>query len=145
MPTRRTSPALLVALAFGANLACDAVLGRWTATAPPWLLLRFMDEAFRDFLNPVGVALGASVANGMMAALLALALEGAPRGRARKLALALGGLSVASGALLIAIYVRPPWPIALGSLAALLPRAAVVAWALDRAMPRRAPAAAPAP
>ncbi len=131
-------PFRLWAIAAALSLALDALGSRIPATTPPYLLLAWMDEAFRGFLNPVGVSIGASVVNGAISTLLALALENVPRGRAWKLALALAGLWLFSGGLLLLIYVHAPAGIALGSLAAALPRAAVVAWALDRAMARGA-------
>jgi len=126
----------LAALAGALSLALDLAASRLPALAPPYLLLDYVDEAFRVFLSPAVVAIAASCANGAMAALLALGLEPVARRRALKLAAALAGLWIGSGALFLLVYVRAPWTVALGSLASSLPRAALVGWALDRALRR---------
>jgi hypothetical protein len=131
-----SSPARLGAIATGVHLACDVLASRAAVTTPPYLLLSWMDEAFRAFLNPVGVSLGAALALGAMTTAIALAVEGLARRRALVLAAVLSGLWVLSGGLMLVVYVRPPWGVALGSLATGLLRMGLVAWLLDRAMPR---------
>jgi hypothetical protein len=133
-----SSPARIGAIATALHLACDFLASRATVTSPPYLLLAYMDEAFREFLNPVGVSIGAALALGAMTASIALAVEGLERRRALVLAGILTGLWAFSGALMLLVYVRPPWGVALGSVAAGLPRMWAIAWVLDRAMPRPA-------
>jgi len=140
-PASRSLPGRLVrlaALAGALSLAVDLAAIRLTPAAPPYLLLAYVDEVFREILSPTAVAIAASCANGAMAALLALGLEPVARRRAWKLAGALAALWIGSGALFLLVYVRAPWSIALGSLATSLPRAALVGWALDRALTRAA-------
>ncbi len=133
-----SSPARLGAAAAAAHLACDFLASRATWTTPPYLLLSYMDEAFRDFLNPIGVSIGTALALGAMTTSIALAVEGLARRRAPVLAGALSGLWVFSGGLMLLVYARPPWGVALGSLAAGVPRMWAIAWLLDRMMPRPA-------
>ena len=137
-PASPSLPGRLLRLAAPAgalSLALD-LASRLPALAPPYLLLDHMDEAFRVFLSPAIVAVAASCANGAMAALVALGLEPVARRRALKLAATLAGLWIGSGALFLLVYVSAPWTVALGSLASSLPRAALVGWALDRALRR---------
>ncbi len=138
-----SSPARLGAIATAVHLAFDFLATRAPATTPPYLLLSYMDEAFREFLNPVGVSIGTALALGAMTTAIALAVEWVPRRRALVLAASLSGLWVFSGGLMLLVYVRPPWGVALGSLAAGLPRTWAIAWLLDRAMPRPEPAPHP--
>jgi hypothetical protein len=128
----------LFALSGLAHLAADALASRLVATTPPYLLLRYAPEAFQGFLDPIGVSIAASAVNAAISTIMAVALEHLPRGRRRFLSLGglLAALWVLSGGLLALIYLSAPWPVTLGSLAAGLPRAAAVAWLLDRALPR---------
>jgi hypothetical protein len=138
----RPRPVRLALLAGAVHLAFDWLASRLEATTPPYLLLRHAPELFRDVLDPVGVAVAASLVQGVIAVLIGAAFEERPAGRrAVPLALALWGLWILSGGLLELVYLSAPWPVALGSLAAGLPRAAAVAWLVDRMMP--APAGAP--
>jgi hypothetical protein len=135
-------PVRLAFLAGAVHLAFDGLASRVEATTPPYLLLRHAPEVFRDILDPVGVAIAASLVQGAISALIGAAFEERPAGRrALPLALALWGLWILSGGLLELVYLSAPWPVALGSLAAGLPRAAAVAWLVDRMMP--APDGAP--
>lgn len=108
-------------------------------TAPPYLLLDHAAEVFRELLALdrtailTTVAVAASAVNGAIAAMLAVALEAVPH-RRRTLAWVLVAFWVFSGGLMILVYLSPPWLTVLGSLAAGIPRAWLVAWALDRAL-----------
>lgn len=117
------------------------------AVAPPYLLLEHAGEAFRALLEELGrgavlgtVAVLASGVNGIISALMAVALED-QRHRRRLLAWTLAALWVTGGGLLVLIYLSPPWQVTAGSLLAGLPRAWLVAWALDRRMGAAGPAA----
>ncbi|ACG72674.1 conserved hypothetical protein [Anaeromyxobacter sp. K] len=144
-PPRRAHGLALAALAGAVHLACDAAAAQVHAIAPPYLLLDHAAELFRDLLALdrtailVTVSVAASAVNGAIAALMAVALEDAPR-RRRALAWVLTAFWVLSGGLLILVYLSPPWGVALGSLAAGVPRAWAVAWVLDRALGRPEPA-----
>jgi hypothetical protein len=129
-------PVRLALLAGAVHLALDGLSSRLEAVTPPYLLLAYAPEVFREVLDPVGVAIAASLVQGVMSALIGAAFEQKPRGRrVLPLALALWGLWILSGGLLALVYLSAPWPVALGSLAAGLPRAAAVAWVVDRMMP----------
>ena len=141
-PRTASSPVLLGAVAAAVHLGFDFLASRSAWTTPPYLLLSFMDEAFRDFLNPVGVSIGAAFGLAAMTTAIALAAEWVPRRRAAVLGSALSALWVFSGGVMLAVYVRPPWGVAIGSLAAGLPRMWAIAWILDRVMPRPSPAPA---
>jgi hypothetical protein len=139
VPTRPPTAGLarLFALAGLAHLAADFLASRAVATTPPYLLLRYAPEDFRAFLEPLsaGVSIAASIVNGAIAALLALVFADRPRGRRfAPLAGALAAAWVVGGALFELVYLSAPWPVALGSLVAGLPRAAAIAWLLDRAL-----------
>jgi hypothetical protein len=143
----RASGPRLAALAGAIHLIFDALTTRLSATTPPYLLLDHAGEVFRGLFEAldrgavlVTVSVMAAAVNGIIAALLATAFEGSRR-RWRTLAWTLLGLWTFGGALMIAVYLSPPLAIALGSLAAGIPRVVLVAWALDRAMPRAAVAA----
>lgn len=145
MPVPRASPLALTALAGTLHLALDlaSLVVPWIA--PPYLLLDHAGEAFRVFLEgewraPVlgTVAVVSSVVNGIIAALMAVALEGHPR-RRRVLAWTLAALWLLGGGLLVFIYLTPPWPLTAASLLAGVPRAWLIAWALDRLL-RASPA-----
>jgi hypothetical protein len=143
----RANGALLAALAGAIHLAFDALASRVEATTPPYLLLDHAGEVFRDLLLLdrttilVGTAIAAAGVNGVISALLAVAVEGLSRRRVQTLAWVLFGLWVFSGGLLTLVYLTPPWGVVVGSLAAGLPRAWVVAWVLERYLP--VPAEAP--
>lgn len=132
----RFRPVRLAFLAAAVHLVFDWLGSRLDVTTPPYLLLRYAPEVFREILDPVGVSVAASLVQGAIAVLIGAAFEQRPAGRrAVPLALALWGLFVLSGGLLELVYLSAPWPVALGSLAAGLPRAAAVAWLVDRMMP----------
>lgn len=135
-PRTASSPVLLGGVAAAVHLGFDVLASRTAWTTPPYLLLSYMDEAFRDFLNPVGVSIGAALGLAAMTTAIALAAEWVPRRRVAILGSALSALWVFSGTLMLAVYVRPPWGIAIGSVAAGLPRMWTLAWVLDRVMPR---------
>jgi hypothetical protein len=129
----------LGALATLAHLVLDGVTCLLPATTPPYLLVEYAGELFSDLLgaNRVGVAIAAALVDGAIAALAAIAIdEAAPRRRWAVLAGVLSGLWFFSGGLLILVYLSPPAWIAVGSLAAGVPRALVIAWVLDRALGR---------
>jgi hypothetical protein len=144
----RTSVARATALSGAIHLAFDAVasLSRWTT--PPYLLLDYASETFRDLLLldratlRVAVAVISAGVEGLIAGLFATALAGARR-RPLSLAAALFAVWVFSGGLMILVYLDPPWGIALGSLAAGAPRAVAVSWVLERLLFRRKPRPAP--
>jgi len=144
LPPRRHG-VRLAAIATAIHLGCDALASRLPWTTPPYLLLDHAGDLFRSMLEldrtaVLGsVAFGASAVNGVIAALLATALAEARR-RRRLLAAALFGLWVFSGGLMTLAYLSPPWGVALGSLAAGLPRSLLVAWALDGALGAPVPA-----
>lgn len=140
-PPRRLHGLALAALAGGLHLAFDAVTAQVHAIAPPHLLLDHAAELFKDLLAfdrtaiLITVSVAASAVNGAIAALMAVALEETEASRRRRtLAWVLTGFWVLSGGLLILVYLSPPWGVALGSLAAGVPRAWGIAWALDRAL-----------
>jgi hypothetical protein len=136
----------LAALAGAIHVALDLVTSRFVATSPPHLLLDYAGELFRELLSVdrtsvlIAMSLGAALANGAIGGLFGLAFEGVARRRRALLAWSLFALWIFSGGLLIAVYLDPPWGVVLGSLASGLPRAWLVAWALDRVLP---PAPAP--
>lgn len=138
-PAPRRHGIVLAALAAGIHLAFDALASRSAFTSPPYLLLDHAGELFRDLLALdrsaiLGtVAVSAAVVNGIIAAMLGVALE-ANRRRRRTLTWVLFGFWVFSGGLMILVYLSPPWGVVAGSLAAGLPRVWLVAWAMDRAL-----------
>ena len=143
----RTSVVRATALSGAVHLVLDAVLSRSPWTTPPYLLLDYASETFRDLLLLDRATLGVAIAvisagvNGVISGLFATALSGARR-RPLALATALFALWVFSGGLMILVYLDPPWGIALGSLAAGAPRAVAVAWVLERFLFRGEPRAA---
>jgi hypothetical protein len=129
-------PFRLALSAAAVHLAFDGLSSRLEATTPPYLLLAHAPEVFRDVLDPVGVAIAASLVQGIMSALIGAAFEERPRGRrVLPLGLALWGLWILSGGLLALVYLSAPWTVTLGSLAAGLPRTVAVAWVADRMTP----------
>lgn len=133
----RTSVARATALSGVVHLLFDAVASRVLWTTPPYLLLDYAGETFRDlFLLDrttlrVAVAFISAGVNGAIAGLFAAALAESRR-RPLALAASLFAMWVFSGGLMILVYLEPPVGVALGSLAAGLPRAAVLAWVLER-------------
>jgi hypothetical protein len=148
-PALRTSVFKATALAGAVHLALDAVTSRLPWTTPPYLLLDYASETFRDLLlldrtTLLGVVAFVSAGvNGMIAGLFLAALAGARR-PVLALGLSLSALWVFSGGLMILVYLAPPWPIVVGSLAAGAPRSFAVAWVLDRVLLRRAADPGPA-
>lgn len=143
MAARRPSALRLAAIAAAIHLALDGLLSRIAWTTPPYLLLEHAGELGRTLLElgrgPVlgTVAVTASIVNGIIAALMAVAFQEHPR-RLPSLAWTLFGLWLAGGLLMALAYLSAPWPLLLGSLAAGLPRAWLVAWALERVSPEDA-------
>jgi membrane associated rhomboid family serine protease len=136
-PALRTSVFKATAVAAVAHLALDVVASRLEVTTPPYLLLDHASATFRDLLLLdrttilVAVAFLSAGVNGAIAGLFATALAGAPR-RPLALGLSLSALWVFSGGLMILVYLSPPAGVVVGSLAAGVPRAFVVAWLLER-------------
>ncbi|HEY6100581.1 MAG TPA: hypothetical protein VIW03_14185 [Anaeromyxobacter sp.] len=145
----RTSVFRATALSGAVHLALDLLFSRLVWTTPPYLLLDYASESFRDLLLldrttlRVVVAVVSAGVNGAIAALFAAALADSRR-RTIALPAALFAIWVFSGGLMILVYLDPPAAVALGSLAAGAPRAIAVAWVLERLVLRRAPDA-PAP
>jgi hypothetical protein len=129
------------ALAGFAHVVLDALCTRLAWTTPPYLLLDYASETFRDLLNLdrttilVTVSVISAGVNGAIAGLFAAALDGAPR-RALKLGLSLSALWIFSGGLMTIVYLSPPVGVVVGSLAAGVPRAFLVAWLLERVASR---------
>jgi hypothetical protein len=146
----RTSVAKATALSGAVHLAFDAVCSRLAWTTPPYLLLDYASETFRDLLLldrttlRVAIAVISAGVNGAIAGLFAVALAGARR-RPLALGASLFALWVFSGGLFILVYLAPPWGVALGSLAAGAPRAFAVAWVLERLLFRAEPRAEGSP
>jgi hypothetical protein len=139
MSTPPPAPPHLARLALAAtlvHLAFDTVGRAFDATTPPYLLLPYMSEIFRDMLDLLGVNAISAVTcaiNGLIAAVFATALVevGARR---LKIGLLLGFVWLLTAGSMFTLYLSAPWPVALGSLAFGLPRAAALAWLLDRMM-----------
>lgn len=146
-----SAPPRLARLALAAtlvHLAFDTAGRVLTATTPPYLLLPFMSELFRDMLGLLGANAISAVTcaiNGLVAGVFATALFEVER-RRRKLALLLAGVWLLTSGAMFTLYLAAPWPVALGSMAFGLPRAAALAWVLERMMSRvaEAPPGAPA-
>lgn len=145
----RTNVFAATALSGAVHLAFDLVSSRLPWTTPPYLLLDYASETFRDLLLLdrttllMAVAVVSAGVNGAIAGLFSAALAGARR---RPLALAASLLAawVFSGGLMMLVYLDPPLTVALGSLAAGAPRVAAVAWVLERFLFRgKRPAAPP--
>jgi hypothetical protein len=132
---------MATALAGLAHLVLDALSSRLAWTTPPYLLLDYANETFRDLLNLdrttilVAVAVISAGVNGAIAGLFAAALHES-RGRFTKLGLSLSALWVFSGGLMTLVYLAPPVGVVAGSLFAGIPRSFLVAWLLDRTAPR---------
>lgn len=129
------------ALAGFAHVVLDALCTRLAWTTPPYLLLDYANETFRDLLNLdrttilVAVSVISAGVNGVIAGLFAAAFDDA-RGRVTKLGLSLSGLWIFSGGLMTLVYLSPPPGIVAGSLLAGVPRSFLVAWLLERVAPR---------
>jgi hypothetical protein len=142
----RTRVFVATALAGAAHLAFDGVTSRVLWTTPPYLLLDYASETFRDILNLdrtsilVAVAVISAGVNGVISGLFAAAFDELDR-RVRKLGLALSALWVFSGGLMTFVYLSPPAGVVAGSLLAGIPRAFAVAWLLERVGRRAVPAA----
>ena len=101
------------ALAGAAHLVLDAVASRLPWTTPPYLLLDYASESFRDllFLDRrtllVAVAVISAGVNGAIAGLFATALAGARR-RVVAIGASLSALWVFSGGLMTIVYLSPP-------------------------------------
>jgi len=138
--TARSRVLLATALAAAAHLLLDGLTSRVAWTTPPYLLLDHASETFRDLLMLdrttilVVVAVISAGVNGAIAGLFGVAMASLGR-RTLKLGLALSALWVFSGGLMMLVYLSPPAGIAMGSLAAGIPRAFAVAWILDRTLP----------
>jgi hypothetical protein len=139
----RTRVLVAAALAGAAHLAFDGITSRALWTTPPYLLLDYASEVFREVLNLdrssilVTVAVISAGVNGVISGLFAAAFDGLDR-RVLKLGIALSALWVFSGGLMTAVYLSPPAGVVAGSLLAGIPRAFAVAWLLER-VGRRAP------
>lgn len=136
----------LASLAAILHFGFDSLFRAWTATTPPYLLFAYMGEVFRDMLGmlgPVAVSAVTSAISGMVAAIFAVALQEVGGRRREKLGALLFGLWCLTGGLTFAAYLDAPAPVIAGSLAAGLPRAAALAFFLDRLVPRPAPEATP--
>jgi hypothetical protein len=137
MSRTTTAPPSLARLALAAtavHLAFDTAGRLFTATTPPYLLLPFMNELFRDMLGLLGenaISAVTSAINGLIAAVFSAALFEVGSRRV-KIALLLSFVWLLTGGSMLTLYLSAPWPIALGSLAFGLPRAAALAWVLDR-------------
>ena len=142
--TARSRVLLATALAGAAHLVMDALTSRVAWTTPPYLLLDHASEVFRDLLMIdrttilVAVAVISAGVNAAIAGLFGVAMSSLDR-RTLKMGLALSALWVFSGGLMMLVYLSPPAGIAVGSLAAGVPRAFAVAWILDRTLPRAVP------
>jgi hypothetical protein len=137
MPT--TAPPRLARLALAAtlvHLAFDTVGRAFEATTPPYLLLPFMSDIFREMLGLLGVnaiSVVTCAINGLIAGVFATALFETER-RRRALGLLLAGIWFLTSGAMFTLYLSAPWPVVLGSMAFGLPRAAALAWLLDRMM-----------
>ncbi len=146
-PALRTSVFKAAALAGAAHLVLDALATRLPWTTPPYLLLEYASEPFRDllFLDRrtllVAVAVISAGVNGAIAGLFATALAAARR-RVVAIGASLSALWVFSGGLMTLVYLSPPGGIVAGSLLAGIPRGFLVAWVLERWLFRPAEAAA---
>jgi len=136
-PATRTSVFKATALAGTVHLALDALAARVPWTTPPYLLLDYASESFRDVLLLdrrtllVAVAVLSAGVNGAIAGLFATALAGSRR-RVVAIGTALSALWVFSGGLMTLVYLSPPAGIVAGSLLAGIPRSFAIAWVLER-------------
>ena len=129
----------LATLAALVHFGLDSLFRVWTFTTPPYLLTPYMSEVFREMLGLLGldaVSAVTSAVNGLVSAIFAVALQEAGGRRCLKLAALLLGLSWLTGGLTFAAYLDAPGAVVAGSLAACIPRAAALAFLLDRLLPR---------
>jgi hypothetical protein len=120
----------------------DSLLRVWPATTPPWLLTPFMSEGFREMLELVGrgpVSLVTSAVEGVVSAIFGVALQGVAARRYWALLGLLGGVWLLTAGLMFLVYLDAPAWLVASSLAAGVPRAALVALVVDRSMARAAP------
>lgn len=142
-PSVRRLAALAAAIHFGFDSACRLS----QATTPAYLLTPFMKEVFRDMLEMLGLTAISAVTsgvNGLIAAIFATALAGVVVHRAVKLGALLSFIWLLTNGLTFTSYLDAPAELVATSLAAGLPRAALLAWALDRLMARPATGQTPA-
>jgi hypothetical protein len=133
------APPRLARLALAAtlvHLVFDTAGRAFTVTTPPYLLLPYMSELFRDMLGLLGVNAISAVTcaiNGLIGGVFATALFEVER-RRRALGLLLTGIWLLTCGAMFSLYLSAPWAIAIGSMAFGLPRAAALAWVLERMM-----------
>jgi hypothetical protein len=135
------SLARLAGLAALIHLGFDTLFRAWTVTTPSYLLLPYMGEVFREMLGLLGVGAVSAVTsaiNGLVAAIFAAAFQEVAVHRREKLGALLVGLWLLTSGLTFAVYLDAPPAVVAGSLAAGLPRAAALAFFLDRLVPRPA-------
>ena len=135
------SLARLVALASLLHFGFDSLLRVWPATTPPWLLTPYMGEGFREMLELLGrtpISAVTSCVQGAVSAIFALALQEVATRRWAALAALLCGAWLLSGALMFWVYLDAPALTVFTSLAAGVPRAAAMAYFMDRGMARAA-------
>jgi apolipoprotein N-acyltransferase len=148
MATPTPPPPRLARLALTAtaiHLVFDVATRVSPLTTPPYLQLQYMSELFRDMLDMLGVNAISVVTcfiNGLIAAVFATALHETDR-RALKLGALLFFIWLVTGGSTFALYLSAPAEVASVSLLTGLPRAAVLAWALDRLMAGAGPGEAP--
>jgi len=133
----------LASLAALIHFGFDSLFRAWTVTTPSYLLLPYMSEVFREMLGMLGVNAVSAVTsgvNGLVAAIFAAAFQEVAGRRREKLGALLLGLWCLTGGLTFAVYLDAPGAVVAGSLAAGLPRAAALAFFLDRLVPRPGPA-----
>ena len=108
-----------------------------------------MDETYRmlfDLLGVTTISVVTSLVNGVIAAVFATALQLTPVRRGLKLASLYAAIWLVTGGLMALLRLEGvPAAVLAGSLLAGLPRAAVVAWVLDRRMARPGGGAPAAP
>jgi len=130
----------LGALAALLHLGFDTASRAFEITTPPYLLVGYMDEGYRflfDLLGVTAISVVTSGVNGVISAIFAAALQQTAGYRVVKLGLLYGGIWLLVGCLMILLRLEgAPFTVMAGSLLAGLPRAAVVAWVLDRRMAR---------
>lgn len=138
------------ALAAAVHLVLDGATSRLAWTTPPYLLLDYAHETFRDLLSLdrttilVTVSVISAGVNGVISGLFFAALADGRR-RTLTLGMSLSALWIFSGGLMTLVYLAPPAGVVAGSLLAGIPRSFLVAWLLDRTSPREEPARSDAP
>ena len=128
--------AALAALAGLLHLGWDGLASLAPGAAPPHLLLRYASEFVREVLSPLSVGVAFSVVSGILAVIFLAVVDPAaspdPRRRTWRLALWVYGFWAFSELLLALTWLSAPWGLLLGGIAAGIPRAWTVAWALSR-------------